>query len=126
MPANKTRKSVNIRAMRLLNRTEPLPATREHWRPRRRADCSLITRPCPYFGCVHHLRHDVSPFGTLYEYESTRSCALDVAEEGEHTLQEVAEIMGISTSLAAYLEHRALKKAYDSMSFYSLDDFILD
>jgi transcriptional regulator with XRE-family HTH domain len=73
------------------------PPTRQ--RPRTRGDClpggSNEARPCP-FRCRYEL-----PRGR---------CALDVADAGDHTLEEVAEAFGFSRQAAANAETRALNR----------------
>ena len=66
-------------------------------RPQTRAECEGGARPCPYVSCVHHLYLDVSEqtgaikmnFPDLEPWELTESCALDVADRGGLTLDEV-------------------------------------
>lgn len=70
--------------------------------PRIRGDCLAggfnEARPCLVTQCRHHLSG------------IDHSCALDVADEGEHTLEEVAEIMNLSRERIRQLEWRALRK----------------
>lgn len=87
-------------------------------RPRRRGDCAGVPRPCPFVSCRHHLAIDVSPrTGALkrnfpdlevWEMPPGASCALDVADRGEATLEEVGEILNITRERARQLENRAL------------------
>jgi hypothetical protein len=58
-------------------------------RPKTRADCLNMERPCPFVSCKHHLYLDVSKEGLvsiavpdLELWEMIETCALDVAEEG--------------------------------------------
>lgn len=78
--------------------TNPLPL----YKPRRRADCSAVPRPCPYSDCRYHLR------------ESRRdSCALDVADRVgpyELSMQEIADLMSVSTGSAMAALASALAK----------------
>ncbi len=59
------------------------------YKPRRRADCSSVARPCPHHDCRYHLG------------DSGRdSCALDVADRVgpyELSIKEIAELMSMST-----------------------------
>lgn len=58
-------------------------------RPRTRADCAEVPRPCPYVSCRYHLYLDVNDetgalrlnFPTLEPADLQHSCALDVADE---------------------------------------------
>jgi hypothetical protein len=71
--------------------------------PRIRGDCLAggfnEARPCQATQCRYHLSS--SP---------TQTCALDVADAGEHTLEEVADIMNLSRERIRQLEWRALRK----------------
>ena len=74
------------------------------WRPRTRAECSQEQRPCPWVSCKHHLYLDINPetgsikinFPELEPWELKNTCALDVAEKGGITLEEVGEIMNLT------------------------------
>ncbi len=75
-------------------------------RPKTRADCAGVERPCPFVGCKHSLYLEVSPrngsiklrFPNLgpEEMAPDRSCVLDIAERGVATLQEVADALNNS------------------------------
>src|SRR5580765_7260786 len=66
-------------------------------RPVMREDCQGGERPCPFVSCKHHLYLDVSArtgaiklnFPDLEVWEMTETCALDVADRGGTTLEEV-------------------------------------
>ena len=55
-------------------------------RPRRRADCAGVPRPCPFVGCRYHLWHrQITPRGIIRHqdtppWELRHSCALDIAD----------------------------------------------
>jgi hypothetical protein len=55
-------------------------------------------RPCPWVSCRYHLEHEIE------------SCALDVADKGAKTLQEVAGYLGVSFQRVAYIEERAVRR----------------
>lgn len=85
---------------------EPRPATR--------ADCESSPRPCPWVSCRHHLHLDVDPRGNLKlapEGQPGDSCALDVAEQGGATLEEVGELLGgLTRERVRQIEQAALAK----------------
>src|SRR6185312_13612104 len=66
-------------------------------RPVTRADCQGGERPCPFVSCKHHLYLDVSArtgaiklnFPDLEVWEMSETCALDIADRGGATLEEV-------------------------------------
>jgi hypothetical protein len=81
-------------------------------RPRTRADCIDGPRPCPFASCKHHLYLEVnSETGAIklnvphLEIEQLKhSCALDVADDGEHTLEEVGELLNVTRERVRQIE----------------------
>lgn len=98
-----------------------------------RADCldkhgKPKERPCPYIHCKHHLLYVV--VGSNNRRILNRNfivsdsegkcrvelsgefptCSLDVADDGDHSLDEVGAAMGVSRQRAAQLEASALQK----------------
>ena len=75
-------------------------------------------RPCPYVSCKHHLYLDVNPetgsiklnFPDLESGRWSETCALDVAERGGITLEEVGEIMNLTRERIRQVEVRGLLK----------------
>lgn len=86
-------------------------------RPRTRGECP-VERPCPWVSCAMHLYLDSNPktgsiklnFPELEPWEIEQSCALDVADEGEHTLEEVGALLNLTRERIRQLEVRALLK----------------
>ena len=73
------------------------------------------SRPCAFVGCRHHLYLDCTSRGSLKLNfpekdwdEIPRSCSLDVAEDGEHTLEEIGDLMNVTRERARQLEARGL------------------
>ena len=87
-------------------------------RPTSRAECREEMRPCPWVACKHHLYLDVNPetgsikinFPDLEPWELSHTCALDVAERGGITLEEVGEIMNLTRERIRQVEVRGLLK----------------
>lgn len=89
-------------------------------RPRTRGECApggaLHQRPCPWAGCRHHLLIDVDPYtGTLKLNHATfdvselaATCSLDRADVGEHTLEQVGEMMNVTRERTRQIEVKAL------------------
>jgi hypothetical protein len=84
-------------------------------RPRTRGECQGGPRPCPFVSCRHHLYLDVLPSGSLKlnrpeldVWDLEQSCALDVADKGGGTLEEVGQICGITRERVRQVEERAL------------------
>jgi len=87
-------------------------------RPRTRADCGAETRPCPWVGCKHHLYLDINPatgsikinFPDREPWELEHTCALDIAEAGGKTLDEIGEITNLTRERIRQLEVGSLLK----------------
>ncbi len=87
-------------------------------RPRSRADCAGAARPCMFISCKHHLYLDVNPstgsiklnFPDKEVWEMADTCALDVADRGGITLEEVGSIMNLTRERIRQVETRGLLK----------------
>jgi len=87
-------------------------------RPRSRADCASGPRPCMFISCKHHLYLDVNPstgsiklnFPDREVWELADTCALDVADRGGITLEEVGSIMNLTRERIRQVETRGLLK----------------
>jgi hypothetical protein len=87
-------------------------------RPRSRADCATGPRPCMFISCKHHLYLDVNPatgsiklnFPDMEVWELAETCALDVADRGGITLEEVGSIMNLTRERIRQVETRGLLK----------------
>jgi len=90
----------------------------EAQRPRSRADCANGARPCMFISCKHHLYLDVNPstgsiklnFPDREVWELDETCALDVADRGGITLEEVGTIMNLTRERIRQVETRGLLK----------------
>jgi hypothetical protein len=93
--------------MRVLRPHERVAYPADAVRPRTRGDClpggCNEVRPCPWVSCRYHLYLDVQVNGSiLINYpdqepgQVQHSCALDVAERGALTLDEVGKILRLS------------------------------
>ena len=97
-------------------RREHRPAQAPHQRPRTRADCIRGPRPCPYVGCKHHLMLDIGASGESLRLvadepdQMAETCALDVAERGGATLEDIGEMIGVSKEAVRQLEEKALRR----------------
>lgn len=88
-------------------------------RPFTRSECMTTEqRPCPWVACKHHLYLDVNPetgsikinFPDLEPWQLEHTCALDVADRGGITLEEVGEIMNLTRERIRQVEVRGLRK----------------
>lgn len=92
-------------------------------RPRTRADCIDGPRPCPYVGCRHNTYLHVTEEGTIrFSYPAgmgpedvppQQSCALDLAERGGMTPEEVGKALGITRKRVRQVEFRIFRKLED-------------
>lgn len=95
-----------------------LPVVIDYDRPRSRAQCRTGKRPCLYVACRYHLYLDVNPrtgsikinFPDKDVHELKETCALDVAERGGVTLEEVGLIMNLTRERIRQVEASGLDK----------------
>lgn len=101
-------------------------------RPAYRSQCANGVRPCPYVSCKHHLYLDVNPetgsiklnFPDLDVWEMQETCALDVADRGGITLEEVGEILNLTRERIRQVEVKGLEKLREVSSSLGLQDFL--
>jgi hypothetical protein len=98
--------------------SETLDYPEEVERPATREECQTMPRPCPFVSCGHHLYLDVNPesgaiklnFPHLEVWEMPETCALDVADRGGTTLEEVGAILNLTRERIRQVEVRGLNK----------------
>ena len=98
---------------------DPLPWSS---RPRRFVpvlECSMPPgdAPCPQIQCRYHLAH--TGLGD-HRTHPTRDCSLMVANEGPRTLEQVAEVLGMTGERVRQIEERALLKLKGSAALRRL------
>jgi len=101
-------------------------------KPQSRIDCADASRPCPYVSCKHHLYLDVSSrtgaiklnFPDLDVWEMNETCALDVADRGGTTLEDVGAIMNLTRERIRQVEVKALAKLEALREMMALRDFV--
>ncbi len=87
-------------------------------RPKTRGECRDTQRPCPFVACKYNLYLDINPgtgtiklnYPYLEPYEMEQSCALDVADRGGVTLEEVAKVTNLVRERIRQIEVRGLLK----------------
>lgn len=102
--------------LRLLQQTREEYPTDGPPRPRTRGDCAGVPRPCPFVSCKHHLYIDVTPrtgsiklnWPDIEPGDMRESCALDVADKGEATLDDIGKLLNMTKEAARLVEVRAL------------------
>jgi hypothetical protein len=109
-------------ALKRLTRTElrrgalENPPVEDAVRPQTRAECKDAQRPCPWVACKHHLYLDINPrtgsikinFPDLEPWELQHTCALDVADNGGLTLEEIGLITNLTRERVRQVEVRGL------------------
>ena len=104
----------------------------DYYKPRTRAECADGVRPCPYVSCQHHLYLDVSArtgaiklnFPDLEVWEMNETCALDVADRGGTTLEDVGAIMNLTRERIRQVEVKALAKLEALRDMMALRDYV--
>ena len=104
----------------------------DYWKPKTRAECVDGPRPCAYVSCRYHLYIDVSPrtgaiklnFPDLEVWEMGESCALDVADRGGTTLEDVGAIMNLTRERIRQVEVKALAKLEALRDMMALRDYV--
>lgn len=134
-PVKRTRaKTIAIRRIskELLRREAEELKDFHYERPKTRADCKDGPRPCPFVACKHHLYLDVNPetgsikfnFPHLELEQMKETCALDIADRGAITLEEIGEIMNLTRERVRQLEQSTLQKIQEAMGRSGLKDFL--
>jgi len=103
-----------------------------YFKPRTREECVDGPRPCPYVSCKHHLYIDVSPrtgaiklnFPDIEVWDMGESCALDVADRGGTTLEDVGAIMNLTRERIRQVEVKALAKLEALRDMMALRDYV--
>ncbi len=93
-------------------------------RPRVREDCQGHEGPCPFVGCAANLYLEVNErTGTITfnfpgreVWEIPCTCALDFADAGEHTLDEVGQAYNLTRERIRQLVEGALLKVRRAMA----------
>ena len=109
------------------------PESEDNERPRARERMlGRRPRPCPFVSCKHHLFLDVSArtgaiklnFPDLEVWEMTETCALDVADRGGTTLEEVGAIMNLTRERIRQVEVKGLAKLAALRDMGTLRDYV--
>src|SRR5262245_47102920 len=104
----------------------------DYEKPRVRSECADGPRPCPYVSCKYHLYIDVSArtgaiklnFPDLEVWELGESCALDVADRGGTTLEDVGAIMNLTRERIRQVEVKALAKLEALRDMMALREYV--
>lgn len=85
--------------------------------PRTRGECRDGPRPCPFVRCRFHLAADVTPAGSIKinfpdrdPTDIPETCALDVADRGAATLDEISKALNLTRERVRQVERDALQR----------------
>ena len=85
----------------------------EEMRPKNRDQCRGGVRPCPFVSCRYHLYLDVKSRGAIIlnfpgreVWELEETCALDLADQGGMTLEEVASFFELTRERIRQIEEK--------------------
>ena len=122
-------KTVSLRSLNRERRSLPILGNgagddEEAALPASRQECRGGIRPCPFVSCRFHLYLDVNEdtgsikinFPDKEPWELSCSCALDVAEAGGLTLEDVGSLLNLTRERARQVESIALQKIHDVLS----------
>ena len=115
-PRSKTIALKRLTRAELQRGAELYPPVEDVERPQTREDCRNAPRPCPWVACKHHLYLDINPrtgsikinFPDLEPWELAHTCALDVADGGGLTLEEIGLITNLTRERVRQVEVRGL------------------
>jgi hypothetical protein len=115
-PRSKTIALKRLTRAELARGAELYPPVDDVERPRTRQDCRDAPRPCPWVACKHHLYLDINPrtgsikinFPDLEPWELAQTCALDVADGGGLTLEEIGLVTNLTRERVRQVEVRGL------------------
>lgn len=106
----------------------------EQFRPHTRGECRNAARPCPWVSCKYHLYLDIVPqsgsikmnFPDLEVWEMTETCALDVADRGGITLEDVGILLNLTRERIRQVERSGLDKLHSMLDAEEEDGFDAD
>lgn len=110
-------RTLSLRELVSERRAAGTPGAISEQRPRTRGECAAAPRPCPWVGCKYHLYLDAARGGGIrlnfphLEVDDLEdSCALDVADRGEQTLDLVGRLLNVSRQAINNLEDDLLDR----------------
>lgn len=101
-------------------------------KPTTRAECQNGQRPCPFVSCKYHLYLDVNPntgsikinFPHMELWDMPETCALDIADKGGTTLEEVGVIVNLTRERIRQVEAVGLAKLKEVGLRVDMDSYL--
>jgi hypothetical protein len=78
-------------------------------RPDARGGCSDMPRPCPFVTCRHHVFDHEGSKGSEGSFGG-ETCTLDVADRGEHSYEQIAQVLQMTEAQIKQIETSALRR----------------
>lgn len=115
-------KRLSKRSLELWARRFPREEHAQYERPQTRRDClpggCNEARPCPWVSCVWHLALDINldtgsikhNFPDREVWEMPETCALDIADRGGITLEEVGAVVNLTRERIRQLETHSIAR----------------
>lgn len=88
--------------------------------PKTRGQCADGPRPCIFARCRYHVLHPERRARGWEEREGRdimemQTCSLDVADQGEHTLEAIGEMLGVTRERVRQIEEQAMARMAEQL-----------
>jgi len=87
--------------------------------------CRALQSPCEQTQCRYHLGVRNLDAALLADDATIPTCALEVAGEGTHTLDQVSQLLGVTKERVRQIEEAALRKIQSAEASRNLRDLFL-
>lgn len=96
----------------------PVASDHDAGRPKTEGECATSDRPCPWISCRYHLALAIDRrtgaikivFPGVELEDMKETCALDIADRGSNTLEEVGAALNVTRERTRQIEADAIRK----------------